>query len=280
MRIFGILTSYFPDLYELENNIRSYISELDLLIIWENTPKEQSRISDLIDKLKNPKIEVRTTGENEYLAKPFNECIEWAEKEGFTHMLTMDQDSHFLDSGFTNFINKIESNKDSQVMMFCPAKTENKFIDKDEMEVENSITSGTVYKMELFARIGCFREDFLMYMVDIEFGMRVRKFGYKIICYPRILLNHYTGYAQNNKLGWKINNYSPQSTYYIVRNVILNWQLYPEKFSAKEKLAFYKYKIGYRTIKIFFESQPFKKLKAIYMGLFHGLTGKSGRFDI
>ena len=85
-KYFAVVSSYFPNLDELEENIKSYLSWVDKLIIWENTPIGESKINVLIEKLNNDKIEVRTTGQNEYLAKPFNFCIQWAKEAGFTHI--------------------------------------------------------------------------------------------------------------------------------------------------------------------------------------------------
>lgn len=280
MKLIGIVTTYNPKCQEFIQNINSYITEIEHLIIWDNTPGGSKELVENLRKTKYTNIELRANGQNDYLAEPFNICIKEAIENGYTHILTMDQDSYFEARGFNEYIEKVASDTDSSVMAFCPAKTENTLIDKDKVEVENSITSGTIYKLEIFEKIGYFREDFLIYMIDIEFSMRIRKNGYKILCYPRLLLNHHTGYAKQNKFGLLINNYSAQSTYYIIRNIILNWRLYPNKISRKEKLFFFKYKIGYRAIKLIFEPDPFKKLKAIYLGVIHGLTGKSGLYNI
>jgi len=280
MKLLGVLTAYHPRIEELIRNIDSYVSELDQLIIWDNTPGGSSSLDDVIKSIDNPKIIIRRSGNNDFLAKPFNKIIKEAIDNGYTHILTMDQDSYFETNGFLEFVNKVETNTDCSTMVFCPAKTENKLLDGDEMEVDNTITSGTIYKVEVFEKIGYFREDFLIYMIDIEFGMRVKKYGYKILCYPGILLNHFTGYSQKNRFGFRIDNYSAQSTYYIIRNVMLNWKLYPQEFGWKQKLKFFKYKIGYRTAKLPFESQPLLKLKAIYIAFCHGLIGKSGQYDI
>lgn len=280
MKLLGVVTAFHPNTDEFLRNIRSYISGVDQLIIWDNTPGGNQSLDEIILAERNSKITIRRSGINEFLAKPFNICINEAISNHYTHILTMDQDSFFSSDSFEKLIEKVRSCTENDVMIFCPAKTENQFIDKEEIDVENTITSGTIYKLGIFEKAGFFREDFLIYMIDIEFGMRVRKLGYKIRCYPRILLNHYTGYAKKNRLGLQIDNYSAQSTYYIIRNVILNWKLYPEHFSSKEKRTFYRYKIVYRTLKIIFEPQPLKKLRAIYTGLIHGLTGRSGLYNI
>ncbi len=78
MKILGVISSFYPDIIELERNINSFLPEIDHLILWENTPKEKSYIQQLIERLKSTKVEVRTTGENEYLAVPFNMCPQFA----------------------------------------------------------------------------------------------------------------------------------------------------------------------------------------------------------
>ena len=280
MKLLGVLSTYYPDLIDLERNILSFLDGLDYLIIWENTPKDESVIEKLINKLNNSKIELRTTGKNEFLAYPFNECINWAESQDFTHILTMDQDSSFVENQFDKYKKLIEEYGSDDIAIFSPSKNIDERLTGHIVEVENTITSGSIYRINVFNVIGFFREDFLIYMVDIEYGIRVRKNEFKIICFPDIMLNHEAGYKKKSRIGLHVNMYSAQSTYYIIRNTILTWRLYPEKFTKADKLKFYKYKILYRTIKIVLEPNIFLKLKGIYKGLFHGYLGKSGKYEI
>jgi rhamnosyltransferase len=120
MKIVAIVTSYYPDAKNLEYNIKSYLPWIDRLIIWENTPAEKSIIKQLIDRFQNDKIEVRTTGKNEFLAFPFDETIRWAQKQGYTHLLTMDQDSYFKEDSFGQFIERIKTFNDDSVGIFAP----------------------------------------------------------------------------------------------------------------------------------------------------------------
>jgi Predicted glycosyltransferases len=280
LKFAGVVSSFYPDLDELERNIKTYLLWLDHLVIWENTPAEDSIISQLIDRLQSNKVEVRTTGQNEFLAYPINECIRWAEKSGYTHLLTMDQDSFFTDDKFELFCKVIENNQDSNIAIFAAAKNVDPKLTGTMVEVKNAITSGAVYPVSIFEKTGFFREDFLIYMIDIEFSIRVREMGFKIVCLPEVVLNHQGGYAQKSKLGLLINHYSAQSTYYIIRNTILTWKLFPEQFPLIERINFFRYKIVYRTIKIVFETNKIQKLKAIYIGLIHGLFGKAGQYSI
>ncbi|HWS59759.1 MAG TPA: hypothetical protein VN182_02400 [Flavobacterium sp.] len=275
----AVVSSYFPDLEELEKNINSYLPWVDKLIIWENTPKIESRITELTEKLNDEKIEVLTTGQNEYLAKPFNICIKWAKEHGFTHLLIMDQDSCFETGHFEKYRNRIIQFNNDSIAIFAPNaqnfETESEILEKDVV-----ITSGSTIPLHIFDKVGLFYEDFLIYHIDIEFCKRVRSKGFKIIAFTSIVLKHNEGYKRKMKIGFVLNNYSAQSTYYIIRNSILLWKLYPDKVTFNEKYAFYKFKVAYRLAKMIFENDRMRKSKAIFLGLLHGYLSKKGRFDI
>jgi len=279
MKILSIITSFFPEIDELERNINSFLPEIEHLIIWENTPKGESYIYQLIEKLNSNKIEVRTTGQNEYLAKPFNVCFRWAKEQGYTHVLTMDQDSRFENGQFSEYLKHIRSCRESSIAVFAP-NAENFDKSQEIIELKGAVTSGSVYVLNAFDDSLMFNEDFLIYMIDAEYCLRARKKGYKIVCFTRIPLIHKMGYAEKSKLGLIINNYSAQSTYYIIRNIILTWKLHPDYMTRKAKWGFYKYKVFYRLGKIIFETNALLKCRAIFLALFHGYLSKGGRYDL
>ena len=142
------------------------------------------------------------------------------------------------------------------------------------------ITSGAVIPIIVFDKVGYFNEDFLIYHVDTEFCKRVRFNGYRIIAFTGIQLFHSEGFKQKMKIGFVLNNYSAQSTYYIIRNTILLWKLYPYDVTFKEKCSFFKYKIVYRLVKLIFEKDRLLKSKAIFSGLVHGYLARKGRHDM
>ncbi|MCE5331939.1 MAG: hypothetical protein LLF95_07345 [Bacteroidales bacterium] len=278
-KICAIVSSFYPNLSELENNILTYLSWVDYLIIWENTPLEVSEMDKLEKKLNNKKVEIRTTGDNEYLAKPFNVCFQWAKEQGFTHVLTMDQDSSFENGQFSEYLKHIRSCNDNSIAVFAP-NAENFDQSQELIELRGAVTSGSVYVLNAFDNSQMFNESFLIYMVDAEYCIRVRKKGYKVVCFTRIRLIHQMGYAEKSRFGLVINNYSAQSTYYIIRNIILTWKAHPDYMTRKAKYGFYKYKVIYRLGKIIFETDSILKCKAIFLALIHGHLSKGGRYDL
>lgn len=279
MKLLGIVTAYYPQLDELESNICSYLNGVDKLIIWENTPEKDSHIHQLYNRLANNKIEIRTTGKNEYLAKPFNECVKWAESERYTHILTMDQDSSFEEGHFEKYKKLTLNYTESTIAIFAPNVNSQYKSDK-AIDVESVITSGSIHEIHIFKEVNYYREDLKIHMGDVEFCIKVRDIDKRILCFPEIILKHQLGYRCRNKFGFTLNPYSAQSTYYIVRNNLILWKEYPTHFSKETRYNFIKYKIIYRTLKMIFESDTRKKYKAVFWGLAHGITGKTGEYTI
>lgn len=279
-KIVGIVSSFYPDIQELAKNIKTYLHGLDHLIIWENTPSTDSKIVEILQLLDSVIIEIRRTGKNEGLAKPFNEAVRWAKQNDFDFLLTMDQDSYFPKNEFERYFELIESNPDNRIGVYAPNRNLILNPTVNFMEIRTAISSGALYPVKIFEKIGLFNEDFFIYMIDIEFCLRASRNNFKTVCVTPVTLLHKEGYAEKSKLGLSVSHYPAQSSYYIIRNTILTWKLYPEFTTSTDRINFYRYKIGYRLIKIIFEKQRFKKFKAIFFGLMHGFTSKSGQFDL
>jgi len=279
-KILGIVSSYYPDIQEFVKNINTYLDQLDLLIIWENTPELESKIDEILPLINSDKIIVSTTGFNEGLGMPFNEAAKKAEKEKFDFLLTMDQDSYFAKSEFEKYINLIRSDINTNVAVYSPNRNIIFNNEKDFVEVRTAISSGSIYPVRNFAKTGYFREDFFLYMIDIEYCFRARSKNLITVCLPAVSLLHKEGYAEKSNFGLFLNNYSAQSTYYIIRNSLLTWKLYPEYTTRQDKIYFYKYKVIYRLLKILFEKQPFMKIKALIFGLLHGIKFKTNQYNL
>ncbi|MBP1638601.1 MAG: hypothetical protein H6Q17_184 [Bacteroidetes bacterium] len=285
-KILGIVSVYYPEIEELEANVISYLPYLDKLILWENTPAKDSRLHLL--SIQNDKLEVRTTGKNEYLAFPFNQAIEEARKMGCTHFLTMDQDSRFEDGHFECYLDQIKKNEDPSIGVFGPnivmriphVVYANPILPERIKYLPEGgvVTSGSVYRMELF-HDGGFLEDFAVYFLDPYMCLKARKMGYTIVVCTDVLMNH-RGYAMKSKNGLMVNNYPPLNTYYYIRNGILIWKIYPEYYTFRSKYQFFKYNVFFRIAKMIFETDRLSKLRALFLGLYHAFIGKTGPYDV
>jgi hypothetical protein len=273
MKLLAIVITYFPDVEELRRNILQYIEQVDKLIIWENTPKDFASEYKIELPQYPEKIIVNGTGKNEFIAYPLNKTIKWAKTEGFTHLLTMDQDSCFEEGVFKKYVQTIAATEASDIGIWGANPNNMYNAETPILEVPQCITSGTIYPLSVFDKIGLFREDFAIYVVDIEFGIRARKYGYKTVVVPAATLRHTFGRPTKTIFGYTSSNYSPFITYLIIRNTIVTWIEYPDHFKVRK--GFIQYTILYRILAIILhEKQKWKKLKAIAWGICDGIRRK------
>ena len=276
MKIIGVVTTYFPDFKKLQANISTYLEQLDYLFIWENTPKEKSRVAAFFKG--QEKIIIRTTGDNEGIAKDLNTITQWAIEHGYEYVLTMDQDSAFQPGDFPKYLDIVSQNDQNNIGLWTPAYKNTG--SKSLLEKEITMTSGSIVKTSVIKVYGFFSEELFIDLVDSEYCFRIRKNGYRIIQASPIVLKHQLGYKKVNKWGIVTINYSALRTYYIVRNWFLVYRQYPEQLLAAcgPKRKFYTYTLLYRSVKIIlFEDHKIDKLKALFLGIYHGLCGKGGK---
>jgi len=63
--------------------------------------------------------------------------------------------------------------------------------DGDGLEVAWVWGSGMMVRREVFERLGGFDESFFMYYEDLEWCWRIRRAGWKIVCYPDLHVTHF-----------------------------------------------------------------------------------------
>src|SRR6202008_348948 len=88
----GTVILYHPDAKTLDN-IRSYLSSIQRLYVFDNTEKQDERISRELKELQ--KLAYFHDGSNAGIARRLNQAVQSARSEGFGWLLTMDQDSSF-----------------------------------------------------------------------------------------------------------------------------------------------------------------------------------------
>ena len=280
MKTLGIVIFYYPT-DEVWKNIASYIDLLDKLFIGNNTPGNQL---DLHLPTWEEKIVLMGVGKNLGIGKALNKAILYAKENQYDYLLTMDQDSHFVKEDFKLYLKAIkESNIRS---IFSPNyllhdKALYTSIDDGFIEVETTMTSGSVYPVEVFSKIGLFRDDFFIDAIDTEFSLRAKKSGITTRVMPQVYLVHGAGYPKTkHKFLWKTffpNEYSPVRSYYIVRNGIITKRLYPWA-NWKGFLYYWFYKRLFFVI--CYEDNKFAKIKGLLYGFYHGMIGKTGEQTI
>lgn len=140
-------------------------------------------------------------------------------------------------------------------------------------DVRHAITSGSLNRLTTFLETGGYRDEYFIDFADMDFCLRVRKAGYRVVRGELPLMTHSLGAKTIHKLGRReyiVGNYSAERRYYITRNGIaytkdnLGFQLAEARFVIRDLLV--------QTIcMILFEKDKLRKMKAVLRGVWDGL---------
>lgn len=225
MGIAGTVILYYPD-QNIFFNVQSYLHSLEKLYIIDNSENPLKEIVGSILKL--PNVIYLHDGENKGIASRLNQVCSIAVEDGYSWLLTMDQDSSFTQKKLEEYLNCIKNytSKEKVAMFgiryFGEKKSKNicEFI-----EINDLITSGSVINLDNFYLVGGFDENLFIDEVDFDFCLNSVTHGYKIIQFQNIFLNHNLGHLSYHR-SLKTNKltprtlHSPLRIYYGVRNFL------------------------------------------------------------
>ena len=148
-------------------------------------------------------------------------------------------------------------------------------------EVDNLPTSGCLNSINIFQKVGKFRDELFIDYVDTEYCMRIKDHKFRVIISPLINMTHPLGNYKSNNLykfltgQGMITNYPPVRHYYWTRNGLT---LVRERFWKNTKWALNElYYLIFRRVLIvlIFEDHKFLKLRNILLGFIHSILRKT-----
>ncbi|WP_088228889.1 hypothetical protein [Desulfosporosinus sp. FKB] len=277
LNIAGVVVLYYPDENIIEN-IDTYIEDLKCLYIFDNSEIDNNvMISSLLN---TDKYEYISFKENKGLGFALDYCATRAKQSGFSHLLTMDQDSSFDD--FSAYFNEISTCKIKDVALYGVRLKKHNCKERYSI-VKETITSGNVLNLDCYGMIEGYNEKLFIDHIDFDLCYQFFKINKKIVLCNRILMNHVIGEPVIKKvlfISIPLMNHSPLRDYYMYRN-----ETYCFYRACKEghPLFFLKHFLGYRTktyigIK-FLEDNSSEKTKMVKLGIVHGKKGVLGKYN-
>ena len=130
-------------------------------------------------------VEYISENENKGIAYALNKIMSCAKKDGYSWVVTMDQDSVIPDGLVDGYAKHIDKN--SNIGIVCPQVIDKRRIysvaEKDSREeyVDFCITSAACTSVEAWERCGKFDEWLFIDLVDNDFCKRLTLSGYKIL---------------------------------------------------------------------------------------------------
>lgn len=221
--IAGVVILFYPDVIQTIENIKSYAPFVKKIYILDNSEAQSEELKYSLQYF-GDKVSYHFYGINEGLAKRLNQGATYAKNDGFSHLLTMDQDSQFENGLFEKYLSHIETTKLENVAQYG-VNTNPASVNSSNLHelVSCLITSGTIMNLSIFEKVGPFEEKLFIDFVDVEYGLRCKHDGYLNVSYPSVLMSHSKGYL---KLGRSLKNFkktprilhAPIRIYYMIRN--------------------------------------------------------------
>jgi len=278
MKLSVVIVTYYPNIEEVKENILQFIDFVEKIIIWENTPIQDLYLHNVDLSSYAEKVICLGVGYNVGIGFALNQAIVWSKEHCMSHIMTMDQDSKFEKGSLEILLNAVQVHNKEGICIFSPnvinffSKSLTPLYNENEnlLIVDRSITSGTIYQLDIFNITGYFREDFFIDEVDYEYCYRATKKGFKTVVVCNSILSQKFSDMRHTNFGFYITNYSPFRLYHIIRNGLIVQKEYPDSSPGWYRLIVYS--IIIRSIKILlFEKNKIPKMKSIIIGIYDGV---------
>lgn len=275
IKVAGVVVLYQPTDEDI-NNINSYLNDIDVLYVMDNSKKEnKNRIP------KNEKIKYIFNNDNLGIATPLNKAADLARKKGYSYLLTMDQDTHFKNGVVKEIIKRIEKIDDSKIGIFTPWHKTKLKKEKPKEKIDyplDVMTSGNFVNLDIHEKIGGFKDELFIDGVDIEYCLNLAKNNYKVMRFNDLEIEHNLGNIFYRKFFTKdllITNHNAMRRYYQCRNYHYIRDTYLEDFREFCSILV-KVKATILGI-VLYEKDKMNKIKAYYQGYRDYKLGKKGR---
>lgn len=296
--VIAVVVTYFPEEKGLASQIIQLRKQVSHVVLVDNTPiKRQDQAEENTDFVTSIRL-----GENVGLAKGLNVGILKAREMGATHVLLMDQDSipqdrmvEKLMAGLTESQQKYRvaaagpNFLDSRGATFTPFwrvgfprnKPASQSKDEEFIFTDCLITSGCLIPLEALQQVGEMNERLFIDNVDLEWCLRARYMGWRLIGIPDAILSHQLGDTHIQApwhlriLGKKIViQHSSTRLYYIMRNRILLYRMkhVPLLWKLQDAIRI----PGKFLIGISIGGSKWAAMKAMLHGCWHGLINVAG----
>lgn len=220
IKIAGVTVAFFPD-EAVMANIATYCEKIHVLYIYDNTGEESELLKSFSRKFSH--VIYIHNGENKGIAWCLNEAAKKALDCGCAWLLTMDQDSHFLENDLDSFFDRLNESAHLNTAILSPYHVTrfSRIPDRGLKKTRIAMTSGNLVNLEVHKDLNGFDEKLFIDGVDWDYCLRAGQHGYDVWIDHDCHLKHQLGSVTFHKmLFWEVvvQNYSAIRRYYITRN--------------------------------------------------------------
>jgi rhamnosyltransferase len=290
-RVCAIVITYNPVPHELMSLLNALIRQVEQVVIVDNASTNDIR--KLVASAFGNVIAVVAMSGNHGLAAAQNVGLRMAAKHGIPYAILFDQDSipdacmvkklldclvslrlggenvaavgpNYLGPGASPFRRFA-----GLTVKRCTCNSSDELVAVDFL-----ISSGCLIALDAYQTIGEMKEQFFIDQVDVEWGIRARQCGYRLVGVCGANMQHRIGDKFRTIFGNAIPMHSPLRHYYMVRNSVwlytqstipLSWRIAGALNLARKLFLF-----------LWIVSPWLAHMRMIILGIVHGALGKLG----
>lgn len=278
--IAGIVSLYKPTPLYI-SNIDKYADKLDICFLIDDSGNSNKELfMDFLQK--HPNTLYISNKDNIGLCKSVNIGLKKSYEYGADWVLIMDQDGEFNNDIVQIFRNYILTHTSNKVAIIAPQLNYDRHPRKSKKgyrKIKYPDLSGCLFNISILHRLNYLDENTYFYGLDVEYCIRVRKEGYKIIECSEAVLNHHPAETRTltlfGKCIFKYGFDKPIRYYYQFRVCYYIYKKYGLIRSFRTILFFI-----YRYLKVIllFENKK-EYLKMIRQGIYDAKRGFYGKYD-
>mgnify|MGYP003291444282 CR=1 FL=1 len=267
IKLSGVVVLYEPD-NEVVDNIKSYLKKLDKLYVIDNTPNKNN--SCMIPKSK--KIEYIPYFENRGVSYALNDAAKRSISQGYNWMLTMDQDSSFMNNEISQMLDYIDKNCDNKkIGLVSPWHVIDTNPEKPKEKIDYPVevmTSGNIINLKAYKKIGGYKDWLFIDCIDFDYCMNLHAHNYDVVRLNYVEMKHHLGnicIKHCLRRDFVCSNHNFIRRYYMVRNTFYIVDIYKEIYP--EYCSFLKRGLRGQLINIIlFEKDKYRKVRNMYRG--------------
>jgi len=287
MSIAALIVTHNPSLERLAQVVQSTELACQSLVIVDNG--SGIAVVKAIEAMLKNQQQLVALGENRGIAAAQNIGLRRARQAGIEHVLLLDQDS----VPSPGMVEALAAHASSllaagiKVGAIGPRLVDARWNSRERLEprgrssvntslleVDHLIASGALVPMSTIDAIGNMREELFIDFVDIEWGLRALRAGYRSYVALDAEMDHQLG-TPMKVLGRTISTHSPMRHYYMVRNAIWllrqSWLQPKWRYIKMPKIALH------LLINAVFAEPARAHRRMMARGLRDGLAGRMGR---
>jgi rhamnosyltransferase len=261
------------------DNISSYEDQVDVVYAVDNSERPVDAFVAALGV--RAKVKYIANGSNLGIATALNVGIDAALADGYSWVLTMDQDSTAT-PGMVGALLRCALN-DESVALVAPVHQQVDGVPCDVapgcVDVLTPMTSGNLLRTDAFLQVGRFMDDLFIDQVDSEFCLRLQRNDFRVIRAGDAELIHRVGEVKEHHFPFHAysSNHSPLRRYYITRNRFVVGRMYADDFPQyrRAELAH----VPKDILKIlFWEDSKWVKLRMMWRGWRDYRVGRLGAY--